>query len=145
MVVRNVQEKDAIMLNDLLEQLEGKKSDFYLLREKIRMLSGRPEYGLFGAFEGSQMIGFVMGICCQDVCTDCRRFLVIENLIVDREYRGQQVAVRLFEELEEWSLDKDCYYSILVSGKARERAHGFYEKMGYEKEAGYRKYYFEEE
>ena len=51
------------------------------------------------------------------------------------------VKTGLFETMEQWSKEQDCYYAILVSGMIRERAHHFYEKMGYTKEAGFRKYY----
>ena len=141
MEIRFVTEQNAKQLQELFVQLGDEKGRLTQLKETIRRLEKNEDYGLFGAFEGEKLIGFVMGVCCQDVYGDCRKFLVIENVIVDENYHGKEVAKQLFETMEQWSKEQDCYYAILVSGMIRERAHHFYEKMGYTKEAGFRKYY----
>ena len=141
MEIRFVTEQNAKQLQELLVQLGDEKGNLSKLKETIRNLEKNKDYGLFGAFEGEQLIGSVMGVCCQDVYGDCRKFIVIENVIVDQNYHGKGVAKQLFETMEHWSKERDCYYAILVSGIIRERAHHFYKKMGYAKEVGFRKYY----
>ena len=141
MEIRFVTKQDASMLLSLLEQLVEESGDRKALENTLEMLEQKEEYGLFGAFLDGELVGFVMGICCQDICGACKSFLVIENVIVDKKFHGKQVAQRLFEELERWAKEKECYYAILVSGMIRERAHSFYEKMGFTKETGFRKYY----
>ena len=46
-------------------------------------------------------------------------------------------------EKSSYDLEKEHngYYSMLVSGNNRKRAHAFYEKEGYEKMGGFRKMY----
>lgn len=141
MEIRFIEQKDVKMLCNLLEKLQEERGNLEVLEETVKKLQEKEEYGLFGAFVDGMLVGFVMGICCQDVCGACKRFLVIENVIVEEAYHGQRVAQQLFEALESWSKEKKCYYAILVSGMARERAHHFYQKIGYTKEGGFRKYY----
>lgn len=138
---RKAEEKDAVVLNSFMEDLVHEKGNMEKLKKKLKVINEMKQYYLCLACEGEEILGTAMGILCEDICEECKRFLVIENVYVKEEWRGKGVAKAIFEELERWSKEHNGYYSMLVSGNNRKRAHAFYEKEGYEKMGGFRKMY----
>lgn len=141
MYFRKAEETDAEVLNLFMEDLVHAKGNLKKIREKVKRIHGMEQYYLCLACEGDEILGTAMGILCEDICEECERFLVIENVYVKEPWRGKGVAKAIFAELERWSKEHNCYYSMLVSGNDRKRAHAFYEKAGYEKMGGFRKMY----
>lgn len=141
MIFRKAEEKDAEVLNLFMEDLVHTKGNLEKQKKKIKLISNMEHYYLCLACEEEEVVGTAMGILCEDICEECERFLVIENVYVHEAWRGKGVAKAIFEELERWSKERNCYYSMLVSGNDRKRAHAFYEKAGYEKMGGFRKMY----
>ena len=91
------------------------------------------------AADGDKVIGSSMGIVC--IALDAP-FLVVENVIVSGECRGQGVGRKIFEALDEFALKNQCEYALLVSSGFRKGAHRFYEAVGYtEAERVLRLYY----
>lgn len=136
---RKAKPKDAQVLQMFMEELVDAPGDRELLIKKLQKIEKLENYYLCLSCEGEEILGTAMGILCEDICEDCRRFLVIENVFVKKEYRGKGVAKEIFRELEQWGRQNDAYYSILVSENKRERAHVFYEKNGYKKMGGFKK------
>ncbi len=139
-VYQKARKEDAQVLAKMTEELVGNNSDLKKLEDTLEMLFEKEEYYIVTAHCNGKVVGMSQGIICHDICEDCRNFLVIENVYVQEEYRGQHVAEGIFEELENWGRTHNCYYAILVSENKRERAHSFYQKIGYKKEGGFRKY-----
>lgn len=69
------------------------------------------------AKEDGKVLGTAMGVLCQDVCAGARKFLVIENVMVDERSRGKGAGRALMETLEAWGKAGGAYYAILVSGR----------------------------
>lgn len=136
---RKATEKDATVLHQFMEELVEAPGDLELQKKQIKKLSEKEHYYLCLACEEEEVIGTAMGILCEDICEDCRRFLVIENVFVREDWRGKGVAKSIFQELERWGQEHNCYYAILVSENKRERAHTFYQKAGYKKMGGFKK------
>lgn len=139
MYFRKAQSNDAEILQVYMEELVNAPGNKELLKEKLQKIEKLDNYYLCLACEGDEILGTAMGILCEDICEDCRNFLVIENVYVKEEYRGSGVAAKIFQELEIWGKKNNAYYSILVSENRRERAHAFYEKAGYKKMGGFKK------
>lgn len=139
MYFRKAEKKDARILKTYMEELVSKPGDLQLLEKQLDSISKLEHYYLCLACEGDEVLGTAMGILCEDICEDCRRFLVIENVYVSEPYRGKGIAKCIFEELERWGKKHNAYYSILVSENKRERAHAFYERAGYKKMGGFKK------
>lgn len=136
---RKAEPKDAKTLQIFMEELVEAPGDRELLIKKLQKIETLENYYLCLACEGEKILGTAMGILCEDICEDCRNFLVIENVFVKGECRGMGVAEQIFQELEQWGRKNNAYYSILVSENKRERAHAFYEKVGYKKMGGFKK------
>jgi GNAT superfamily N-acetyltransferase len=56
----------------------------------------------------------------------------IEGLVVDEACRGQGIGRLLIRQIEQWVGEKGCDAIYVRSNIIRERAHGFYQELGYE-------------
>ena len=56
----------------------------------------------------------------------------VNGLVVDEKVRSQGAGWRLMQAAEEWARKKRCKGMSVRSNVLRERAHGFYERRGYE-------------
>ena len=55
----------------------------------------------------------------------------IEGLVVEDEFRGNRIGALLVEAAEDWARRHDCTALRLLSNVVRERAHGFYSRLGF--------------
>jgi GNAT superfamily N-acetyltransferase len=52
-------------------------------------------------------------------------------LVTDKDYRSHGIGGRLLAAAEQWARTRGCAFLYLRSNVIRERAHGFYERLGY--------------
>ena len=55
----------------------------------------------------------------------------IKRMFVKSRYRNQGVGAVILKELEKWTLEMNCSYTVLETGKALEAAVSLYRKNGY--------------
>ena len=60
---------------------------------------------------------------------------IIEDLVVDEAHQGQGIGTRLVERAEELARARGCRGIELASDLHRDRAHRFWETLGYKREA----------
>lgn len=72
-----------------------------------------------------------MGVICEDLYGKCEPFMVIENMIVDEEYRRKGVGKALIQEIEKQATVLNCTQIILVNEANRDDACNFYASLGY--------------
>lgn len=63
---------------------------------------------------------------------------ILENINIDKDYRGKGKGKELYLEYERWSMMNECQYSMLVSDKGEQQLEGFvldnwYKSLGYSK------------
>jgi GNAT superfamily N-acetyltransferase len=56
----------------------------------------------------------------------------IHGLVVEDEFRSHRIGEMLVEAAEEWARKQGCAELRLLANVARERAHAFYARLGYE-------------
>lgn len=141
MIIRNICKNDLPQLARLYEQFWGDKSYPELMARQLEELERRDTHILLVAVEDDDLLGSVMGIVCEELYGDCRPFLVVENMIVDKACRRAGVGRALLAELENRAKARGCTQMILVTEKSRQDACGFYESVGFEpdKHTGYKK------
>ncbi|WP_413306038.1 GNAT family N-acetyltransferase [Bacillus sp. 1P10SD] len=83
------------------------------------------------AFENEKLIGSVMGVICEELYGDCKPFLVLENMVVDKNYRNSGVGKALITELERIATQRGCSQVVFVTERDRIDAIKFYESAGY--------------
>ncbi len=58
---------------------------------------------------------------------------IVEDVVVDSEYRSMGIGKKLMEYAIEICKNYGCYKMSLSSSEHREKAHAFYENMGFKK------------
>lgn len=125
--------EDKTRLAELYEQLASRPSILDKLEEELQNVLSRPEYRLVVARdEDGKAVGTAMGVICHDLVGECKPFMVIENVVVDKDARGGGIGRIIMEDLESHASGQGCGYIIFVSGAERVEAHRFYASMGYE-------------
>lgn len=100
MVIRNIRRNDLPELAKLYRQFWNEESDIFKMEKQFDSIASAGTHILLGAEENESLIGTVMGIICQELYGNCQPFIVVENMIVDIEYRRKGVGNALLQKLE---------------------------------------------
>ena len=130
-IVRDIRQEDMSSLAALYSQFWGEKSDVEKMCDKFVQLQDNDAYILLCAEEQDKLAGSVMGIVCEELYGECEPFLVLENMVVDSDYRKRGIGKQLFVELEIRAKQKGCRQIILVTETNRNDACAFYESLGF--------------
>ncbi|WP_195270433.1 GNAT family N-acetyltransferase [Eubacterium sp. 1001713B170207_170306_E7] len=140
MKIRQMQLSDMPELARLYYQFWREASDVEAMERQFRRLEKADTHIFLCAEENNQLIGSVMGIICGELYGDCRPFMVLENMIVDKGSRENGVGKALLQELEKQAKERQCTQIILVTEKNRKAACCFYEANGFQiNNTGYKK------
>lgn len=142
MLVRRIEEKDLMDLNNLYTVLCEEEGDIEQMQSIFAKIKANEDYYLIGVEMDHKIVGTIMGIVCHDLVGKYKAFMTIENVIVDEAYRGRGIGKALFKYIEEVAYERECRYIYLVSGNQREVAHKMYQRLGYQchNVKGFRKY-----
>lgn len=132
MKIERLSEYDIAPLAELFRQFWGEKSSNEKMMSTFSRLATNPAYILLAAKQNYRLVGFAMGIICEELYGNCKPFMVIEDVIVDKNQRGNGVGSALMRELEKCAIDHDCCQIIFVTEANRTDALGFYKSLGYE-------------
>ena len=103
-------------------------------KEYINGIIANENAGLFVAEHDGQIIGFVHAYIQQSPSIPImvsRRYMVIDNLVVKKEFRRAGVGRSLLRKVHEWGLDKGVNQAELNAWEFNKTAIGFYKKTGY--------------
>ncbi|MFC0189472.1 GNAT family N-acetyltransferase [Fictibacillus aquaticus] len=137
--IRKAELSDLSFLSDLYTELSGYKTNLDLMKRNFKVISNNPNYFVVVAEDNQVIVGTAMGIICSDLVGNCNPFLLIENVVVTSSFRGKGIGQLLMKFLKKIGNENNCNYVILISGEVRTDAHSFYEKVGYDKQLGYKK------
>ena len=107
--IRRLSEEDIESLAILYSQFWGIDLDCAKMRNKFAELQANPRYAIFCATVDGNDVGSVMGIVYDELYGNCRPFLLMEDLIVDRAYREQGIGKALMAVLEEYAAEHGCW------------------------------------
>ena len=141
MHIRNMETQDMESLAALYYQFWNTPSNVEKMSEKFLDLQSNDAYILLCAVEDERVVGSVTGTVCEELFGECLPFLLVENMIVDKNFRRRGVGKALFSELEQRAKKNGCRQIILVTESDREDARGFYTSLGFHptKNAGFKK------
>ena len=78
-----------------------------------------------------KIVGWVHA--CKRTLLMVDHFVEIEGLVIDQDYRSQQIGKHLLDEVERWARQNGCTSVYVRSNIIREGAHRFYETNGYKR------------
>ncbi|MBE6930011.1 MAG: GNAT family N-acetyltransferase [Ruminococcaceae bacterium] len=139
-MVRNLEKRDLPQLAELYRQFWGEPSDVAGMERQFELMQRENTHIILVYEAEGKVVGSVMGVVCRELYGDCRPFLTVENMIVDKHHRRAGVGRSLLSALEDAARGRDCTQMILVTEKNRADACGFYEKYGFQTDTtGYKK------
>jgi ribosomal protein S18 acetylase RimI-like enzyme len=133
--IRDAEARDFMALCPLFGQLwPGKAIDRAELEKAfIRGVESETD-GLFCAVKDSKIIGFCAYAIVNNLWQE-GRIAYIYALVVDESLRGRGIGTGLITETLDRARSQGLKRVELDSGFPREKAHAFYQKLGFEKRA----------
>lgn len=79
---------------------------------------------------------------CLDLSENLNSLGFLENIIVNKKYRGKGYGKKMLNHVESFAKAKNCNSTAFISSGHRIEAHKFYDKLGYNKYPvnGYKKF-----
>lgn len=123
--------EDLNKLSILYEDLTGRNSNINKMHTIFPVIESNNDYYLYKVEHKGILVGTIMGIICHEICAECEPFLVVEDVVVRKDYRRKHIGKFMFEQIEKIAKERGCYISILVSSYRHPEAHIFYEEIGF--------------
>lgn len=127
--IRNARLEDSAQLAELSGQL-GYPSTAEQIHQRLKIIADFPGSAIFVADSGDNVAGFVGVQVLHTLEADQR--VEVTALVVLEEFRSHGVGKLLMARAEEWARSQGCTIIGLRSNVIRERAHSFYQRLGYE-------------
>lgn len=141
MNIEKLTEDDLPALAVLYKCFWGEVSSVEKMRAAFATLKDNPDYIFLVARIDGRVVGAVMGIICYELYGECRPFMVVEDVVVDEQFRRRGIGAALMHSIESVASDRGCSHIILVTDTDRHDARKFYEAGGYDpdKNKGFKK------
>jgi len=127
---------DLPQLADLLAELFTLENDFKPEREKqlrgLRLILDNPELGrLFVLRDGARVLGMANALITVSTAEGAR-VLLLEDVIVRREQRGNGLGRKLLEHVFDWAAAQGITRVTLLADMENAAALDFYRKLGFD-------------
>lgn len=133
--IRDARDEDAAALAMLATAMDH-PSDEAAMRRRMALLAGRDEYRTLVAERGGRVVGLA-ALCWGWTLVDDGPAPRVVALSVAPEERGRGTGAALMAAAEAWAREGGADTLRLTTAARRDRAHRFYERLGYER-TGYR-------
>lgn len=140
-MIREAERQDRERIEELYKILIPDDNEIIVLNGRIDQIKQDPHNFLFVNEINGRVEGTVLLTICLDVMYGNRPYAVVENIIVDPDYRGMGVGKGLLKHLEDYCASVECRELLLMSNVKRTKAHEFFERQGFNHVAkGFKKY-----
>jgi len=131
--IRRAEEQDAALLAELLQQLDEQVAprDATQAAAFLARCARYPDYRVYLAEVDQQAVASASLIVLDNLAHGGAPLAVIENVVVDRAWRGRSIG-RVIRHLLAAAREAGCYKAMLSAARHRERAHAFYHQLGFE-------------
>jgi ribosomal protein S18 acetylase RimI-like enzyme len=113
--------------------LDGKALSLPEAERLFDRLAQYPDYHLYVAVRDGQVVGTFALLIMHNLGHWGTPSGVIEDVAVDPACQGQGIGRIMMRHALEICGEKGCYKAVLSSNLRRERAHAFYESLGFER------------
>lgn len=127
--IRRAKSSDAARLAALAGEL-GYPTTPSDMRIRLRRLKPARDNAVFVAESDGEVIGWLHTSVSRLLEVPLRA--EVNGLVVAEEHRSAGAGAQLLEAAETWARKKKCVGMSVRSNVIRDRAHGFYERHGYE-------------
>ena len=138
--IEKASKNDIPRLNELYNDLTGETSCLVKMEDEFEKFIHNEDYYLVVIKINGYVIGTGLGIVFRSLAANCRPYFVIDNVIIDKNFRGNGYGTLLFNKFGEYIKQNNCRFSYLITNANNYKAHKFYRKMGYnDKVLGFQK------
>jgi predicted N-acetyltransferase YhbS len=139
--IRTAQRADAAALQMLYRQLVD-DGHVNVTESQIQTLESDARTRLLVCEIDGHVRGTVLICLCADAMYGGQPFAVLENLVVEQEWRGKGIGQALLRQAEQFCRFSDCSKMMLLSSAFRLDAHRFFEHAGFraDRKRGFVKY-----
>ncbi len=135
MKIERLSTSDLPQLAALFQHFWGEDTPLDRMRSTFARIADNPAYILLAAKQDSRLIGFIMGVVCEELYGSGQPFMVIEDLIVDKELRRLGAGTALMLEMEKRAVQRQCGQIVFVTEAERTDSIRFYNSLGYDEES----------
>ncbi len=121
---------DAAEIQRLYKQLVD-DSKINVTEESLNLISNDKTNFLFVGKITDKVVATAFVVICLDVMYSNQPFALVENIVVDSEYRKYGIGSQLMKFIKDFCKSNLCTKIMLLSSSNRTTAHSFFEKNGY--------------
>ena len=136
MRIREARESDLPLILPLYGQLgidDGSILPLEQARAIFQRLQSYPDYKLWVAEVAGEIQGVMALLIMDNLGHRGAPSAVVEDVVVREEQRGRGIGREMLRFALDRAREKGCYKLALSSNRMRERAHRFYENLGFQK------------
>ena len=101
------------------------------VRQRVKEISQRSDHSLWVAMDQENAVGYTHGYV--RLIVEVPVAIEIAGMVVAEDYQGKGVGRLLVRAIEAWAREKKISRIVLSSNVVRQKAHGFYEHLGYKR------------
>lgn len=136
LAIYEISEADLPAVLRLYSQLgedDGRVLSLEEARDIYRRMLTYPDYNIYLAEHHGEPVGTFALLVMDNLGHLGARSAILEDVVVNQEYRGQGIGKIMMEFANRLCRDKGCYKMSFSSNRNREAAHRFYESLGFRK------------
>jgi GNAT superfamily N-acetyltransferase len=130
MAVRTIADSDIPAATVLIGQL-GYEMPQVELERRLKAVLGHVDHRVWVCDEGGTVVGLLHAFFRPAL--DKPPEVMVQALVIEASQRSKGVGEALMQVAESWARETGCTSVALYSRVDRDRAHSFYERLGYEK------------
>lgn len=111
-------EQDLSAMKSVFSRLAGDRRHLFLVAE-VKLM------------DHPVVAGTIMGVICEELYGACKPFLVMDDLVVNPDYRRRGIGRGLVRALEEEGRKAGCHQMLFITESSRIDSISFYEKLGF--------------
>ncbi len=134
--IRKATATDIPMILELYAQKEIDDGDILSLDEAIKIFNKfqiYPNYSLYLAEVDNRAVGTFELLILDNLAHKGNKSGIVEDVVVDSNHRSKGIGKRMMEYAMDICRQNNCYKLTLSSSIHRDKAHKFYENLGFKK------------
>ena len=134
--IRQAEEDDLLQVLDLYAQPDmddGKTLSLEEAKKLFNKIEQYPEYKIFVAIYEKKIIGAFSLLIMDNLVHGGVPSGIVEAVVVDPKYHGVGIGKKMMRFAMERCREFGCYKLVLSANVRRNKAHRFYESLGFER------------
>lgn len=136
LIIRKTTESDIPVVLDLYRQIDVNDRHTLSVEEATKILAKfqiYPNYSLYLAEIDNKIVGTFELLIMDNFAHGGSKSGIVEDVVIDRNYRSKGLGRKMMEYAMAVCKDNNCYKLTLSSNIHRDKAHTFYENLGFTK------------